>query len=422
MENDNTNKEHSAVDNWSGFIYQGKIASYYTIRLLRENQNISGLLQIEYLNDFSLHDDNKQVVSLHQVKAHAPNTINHYKEDIVKLKDKAVNINCHEAFLHLANITTDADNIIEFMQEYSPVKVFQYSSGIYFCSVGDIDIQVEDMIRQYYRKYHPDEEWRLRSDYVLMVRVYLYEKIQLKVSKIHDHAQKTGEKLASIAGDEYIPLSDIRNMLDSNMNEKLDSEEYNLYKTMQDIRRYFNEYIVENIIDAASIEHIAAYLACIEKLDYESLKRFVQNITPHRETAFLKNNEYKDALQGEEVKSGILKILNELNRGCFDESRCLICWEADQSKYYPTTISSIDCENICRRILENAKRNNVSLLFDSGKLVTRHIDIVSVYKGAPDVLPDDIDVESRAQQEHHIMRWRDIALVSLNNAKGELNA
>lgn len=67
---------HSAIGSWSGYIYQGMCAVYVVLdRMLREYESdnnaeqISGyLLYLDAYDDFSIHDENNQAISLHQCK------------------------------------------------------------------------------------------------------------------------------------------------------------------------------------------------------------------------------------------------------------------------------------------------------------------------------------------------------------------
>ena len=61
---------HTAITTWSGFIYQGKIALFYALKLLCDDLNTCSnyRLQLDSLEDFAFLDGSS-IVSMHQVKA-----------------------------------------------------------------------------------------------------------------------------------------------------------------------------------------------------------------------------------------------------------------------------------------------------------------------------------------------------------------
>ena len=64
---------NSAIGSWSGFIYQGLVAVCYALTLLDEGKDkyINYSLCLDAFEDFSVHDENDKIVSLHQCKCYA---------------------------------------------------------------------------------------------------------------------------------------------------------------------------------------------------------------------------------------------------------------------------------------------------------------------------------------------------------------
>lgn len=67
---------HTAIPTWSGFIYQGRIALYHTLKLHNEKKRNDCdhlYLQIDSIEDFSIvkYDEQKNIIpiTMHQVKA-----------------------------------------------------------------------------------------------------------------------------------------------------------------------------------------------------------------------------------------------------------------------------------------------------------------------------------------------------------------
>lgn len=57
----------TAVTTWSGFVYQGKIALYYCLKLI-EQGDVDFELQLDSSDDFAIYK-NDSLTSAHQVKA-----------------------------------------------------------------------------------------------------------------------------------------------------------------------------------------------------------------------------------------------------------------------------------------------------------------------------------------------------------------
>ncbi len=62
---------HTAITSWSGFVYQGKVALYHSLKLILEDiQGCSNYkLQLDSLEDFAILDEDDNPISLHQVNA-----------------------------------------------------------------------------------------------------------------------------------------------------------------------------------------------------------------------------------------------------------------------------------------------------------------------------------------------------------------
>jgi hypothetical protein len=86
---------HSAIPSWSGYIYQGKIAFYEVLRVIKknleedENYDFSNYsLEVEWQEDFAIKVGNNYK-SIHQVKAYAEGTSpTQYNDALVGLYDK----------------------------------------------------------------------------------------------------------------------------------------------------------------------------------------------------------------------------------------------------------------------------------------------------------------------------------------------
>ena len=63
---------HTAISTWGGYVYQGKIALFHTLKLLVDDraQTRNHKLQLESADDFAILSQSNIHLSLHQVKAY----------------------------------------------------------------------------------------------------------------------------------------------------------------------------------------------------------------------------------------------------------------------------------------------------------------------------------------------------------------
>ena len=95
---------HTAITTWNGFVYQGKVAIYHVLRILKQQGMPSTLvLQLDGLEDFAILDENGSVISMHQVKALKSTYYSAYQDAFEQLKSKATAEGCAEAFFMLLN-------------------------------------------------------------------------------------------------------------------------------------------------------------------------------------------------------------------------------------------------------------------------------------------------------------------------------
>ncbi|GFZ62406.1 hypothetical protein PSE10A_49170 [Pseudomonas amygdali pv. eriobotryae] len=75
---------NSAISSWSGFVYQGKVALYYSLKLLTEGVR-DFELQLDSTDDFAIYKDGK-LLSAHQVKAKVGSTRGSYTSALKSLQ------------------------------------------------------------------------------------------------------------------------------------------------------------------------------------------------------------------------------------------------------------------------------------------------------------------------------------------------
>ena len=362
----NEEEVRSAISTWSGFVYQGKVALYQTLKTLNNitaAQNYS--LQLDSLEDFAILND-KGIESIHQVKAVKSTYYSKYESAFKDLVKKSVKYECTNAFFHLAQSIHDK-TVADIESDHTPMKICMYNTKTN-CPLDEIDSFIEAQISVYYSANFSDAAWKLNTDYVKISRHFLENIIVTQVIKIHHiiHQSKKSENQAAFT--EKIDFIDFKNILDhSNLNESFNSSYY-LYLTKADLNRYYQEYCIEEDDDDAITEDekqkLENYILEINELNDSELVQFIRNIMPNRSFKMDSISDYKDNnIQKNEFKRGFCKILHQLR--LFDGNvKNDFVWICDEnSRSFPTIICEGEehTKDVCRDIIKNIKNTDLEI-------------------------------------------------------------
>ncbi|WP_348800406.1 ABC-three component system protein [Flavobacterium adhaerens] len=420
------NDIHSAADSWSGFIYQGKVALYHVLRLLIEDVNAPNYqLQLDSLEDFAIVDFDIKPITLHQVKAMKSNRYNDYKEAFEKLEKRIADFPCNEAYFHLATANQKSKADIESL--HPTINVYGYLDGNSFCSLDSIDRSIEGLISSYF--VNNNFNHLNNPNYRIIVRNCLEDIILSQVIAVHAcNHRRNGLSINEGAYHFVIPFTNFIEILEANLNNKLNDENYFLCLTKADINRYFQEFCLELEDDEEVLEEVKQkldnYLIKINALTDLEIIQFIKSIIPHREFKLDNITEYKDHnIQENEFKDAFLTCLQSLRESDNSNSGEFgwIC--NDDKRYYSTSI--IDGEatknKVCKRILKNITDNDLDIPFNSHRLITASIDVTSLEMETNKIINIEEDQEIIDKNHTRITSWGKVSLISLGNAITILN-
>jgi hypothetical protein len=416
------NLPHSAIATWSGFLYQGKVALYHVLKLISANsQHYSDhTLQLDSLDDFAILR-NDTIVSIHQVKAKKSQNISTYRDSISLLKERAESTGCNNAFFHIAREITDAD-IPSIEGEFSPAKIYKYENDRFCCGLQDIDIKIEEAIKEYFIANISGETWRQVSDYLKKTRCLLDQSIIKKVIQIHGIIHQNQQAARQAAYQQRIQFSEIVDVLNADLNRIGIDNEYYFYLILNDLHRYYQEFCFEIELDQAGSQKLSHYMDTIQNLDKNHMVKFLQYIMPHRPVKFNTLEDYKDStIVKEEIQDAFLKILNELKKAEFHTEKNLLYWNATNgSNYFPTAINAGQSHSgrVCQRVIENSLSTDLEVMYENSNLITTDINVDSILNEARRV----VEAENAQIRDSKITNWKTVALVKLESAKGIINA
>ncbi|MCJ8349562.1 ABC-three component system protein [Moritella sp.] len=320
---------HTAITSYSGYIYQGKIALLHCLRLIEQAPEESRRLklQIESIEDFAILNINNSCKSLHQVKARKDRLFSDYRTDIIQQRAKAERHENAEAFFHVSLQLRRIPDTFE--DDYSPVTFYQYfdtnDSPVDHCTLSNVDLFIEHQIEKVYSTLFQNEEYRTNNDYLLKSRQFLEDIIIKHVIDVHSEIQQssaTGAVQRGVAARRNIEFNEIYEVLTENLNDRALDESYFHYLLLKDAGIYFHAYCQKlGVNEENTLLKLNYYFSKFNKLDRNSLTKFIRAIVPHKKVGFNNISQYKDnTFHLDDFKRGLLKVLDQMAQSEFDES------------------------------------------------------------------------------------------------------
>jgi hypothetical protein len=123
---------HTATPTWSGYIYQGYIATYHSIQCLLQDMDFE--LQLDSIEDFSIIKDG-EAISTHQVKARDENKRSEYIDALEKAA--AVDKLCTQRTKRYFHTSINLDDHSDFKGKSGNTVSFYLYDKDAFCHVHD---------------------------------------------------------------------------------------------------------------------------------------------------------------------------------------------------------------------------------------------------------------------------------------------
>lgn len=411
---------HTAITTWSGFIYQGKVAIYHVLHLLKDSEDCNDFsLQLDSLEDFSILDSTGKIISLHQVKAKKSQYYSNYKDAIDELKNKASKYDCNNAKFHLAREITD-NTCAKLASSHSPVEIYDYDHDSW-CGVDEIDHKIEGKIKDLLATWHAGVASKQSDDYVRKVRGYLDQIILKKVLQIHRivHENLMSDRVAAYT--QIILFTEFIDTLQKDLNQEDLGEDYYLYLLLNYFFRYYQEYCIEHEnLASDELKKLSLCMKEIGALDNEDMIRFICNIMPHREFKFNSLSDFKDnAFDKDGIQEAFLNILNELRQPDLSIEN-FFQWRVEEKSFSPTAINKGEslAGKVCCEIIKNAMDRDLDVMFEGSNLITTDIDVDSVTDKASELIRN---TDSNGREDDRVSRWKKVSLVSLSSAKEIIN-
>lgn len=278
----------SAISSWSGYVYQGKVALYHSLKLLAESKYPNGFkLQLDSVDDFAIYADGS-VVSAHQVKGKASKYRSSYeialKKSALVTADKTKNI---ERFFH---VSAELDSTDDFTDSNSiTVKFYDYN-GKKFCELNEIEL----ITREFFNKIY-ENKGLTASDLIFEVcYCKLSEQLTRKVIDIHYKNQIQGISINELAFQNVITSEEIEQIITSFTPD--DTLEVSLLKFKKSLSETLELYVINNehLYKDSEYERANNLFAHIYGLSNSDMESFCQLIQPAIDASSLRSDDIEN--------------------------------------------------------------------------------------------------------------------------------
>lgn len=395
QEDKHSEVNNSAIGSWSGFIYQGLVAVYYALTLLKENKDkyIKYSLCLDAFEDFSVHDENDQIVSLHQCKCY--NASHDFKDECTKMSQKRD---------EYVNAGKCMENVNLYLHtNYEPKNLPSTIKAIVF-NQKELLSKIKSVVTEIANAFPTNS-----GDVVLCKLSSLEDEYVMQIHKEYHDAfrQDKSAKLWEQARRKRLSFADVWNCL---LTEELfDQDSLGMYIKTQTILQ-LHEYLVisSDVGDEVDIERLNLIEDALLNLSNLKANDLFQRVHPH----------YK-------YNGDLLSVANLINDATtqtlfdvlFDTKPCptkQFDWCVKEQYETASSISATDEKELLRRvrkILQNSP-NNTSL---------RQYDwlVGKVPRKIKNIHDEAKQFASISEDEHSIFAEKKIGIISIDDFNNE---
>lgn len=421
-------KEHSAIPSWSGYVYQGKVAVYHVLKIIKDNLTTNKdavfdnyELEIEWQEDFSILIDGKYG-SIHQVKAYeqssSPTVYNKALTDLYDKLSRGIGVS---GWLNIWNpIHFTSGTVSKNFEElktanqgnYSKsvidkIDIYTYCNGKQSCDLDEIDSLIVKKIGEIYNLNNFGISSLTDKQYEF-VRFKLYQIIDDHIVEVHKDATKKKKT---------IPFNTMLNKFAVNNEEY--SKEYDYIKVKNNFFEKIFEYCNNSRNCSIPIEECNnnCDLFKIEKelelKTADEVYKIILRSTPHYKSI-------NDLLNDAGLIFGLTKTFHILNK---NHQTNLYLYKKDTT-YLPTTIHTPEnIPVIAKNILENEELDSIIPQYEIDIFISKDVNSEDILKDArdcKDVNSKDIVELFGAKRRNAINTINQIQIKPLDDVKGEL--
>ncbi|ASO28805.1 hypothetical protein CG015_05685 [Vibrio anguillarum] len=394
----------SAISSWSGFVYQGKVALYHSLKLIHDG-DLEFELQLDSSDDFAIYKDGK-LHTAHQVKA----KISKYRSGYTTALEQSTLIEYDKIkgttrYFHVSVQLNNTDDHKGASGE--TVKFYRYGDN-YYCGLGEIEGLTKELIKKICDK----QSITVSDNLINLNYCLLSETISNKAIQAHRLNQVDGLSENQAAYENRIGA---RSILDSILNENpYQNKDYYAVELKIRLQTHLEECLelaLPNMTDA-TYERARRLCEHIRETPINELKTLCQMMKPSERFQDVQTNDirrYTKLIQAISVEP----IFNHLPHYLDSENRF----------YVPTSLDVDESEECEFDMIREMKNNGalLRLLFEYNHLIASKAEASFTFN-TKFTNSDDFDNKPATEKlESNIIKSLCISVITKEDAEGRLN-
>ncbi|MET4163110.1 hypothetical protein ABIE61_002973 [Marinobacterium sp. MBR-111] len=394
----------SAISSWSGFVYQGKIALYHSLKLILDG-DLDFELQLDSSDDFAIYKNGK-LHTAHQVKA----KISKYRSGYTKALEQSTLIehDKDKGTTRYFHVSVPLENTEDHKgASGETVKFYRYGDN-YHCGLGEIEGLTKEIIKKLCEKL----SIKFSDNLIKFNYCLLSEKISTKA--IHNHKLNQVDGLSENKA-AYEGRISARSILDDLLNENpYQDRDYYAVELKAELQEYLEKRLDQVLptMSDATYERARLLSEHIRKTDINELKTLCQMMKPSERFQRVQMNDirrYTKLIQAILVEP----IFNHLPHYIDRENR-----------FYVPTALDVDENEECESDIIHQMQNNgdlLRLLFEYNHLIASKAE-TSFSFNTKFTNSDDFDHKLATEKfESNITKSICISVITKDDAEGRLN-
>jgi len=403
-EEDNESYPASAISSWSGFVYQGKVALYHSLKLILDG-DLDFELQLDSSDDFAIYKCGR-LHTAHQVKA----KISKYRSGYITALEQSTLIEHDKIkgttrYFHVSVRLSNADDHKGASGE--TVKFYRYGDN-YHCGLGEIEGLTKELIKKICEK----QSITFNDNLINFNYCLLSEKISTKAIHNHKLNQVDGLSENKAAYDGRIKATEIlEDLLTKNPYQDRDYYAVELKARLQTHLEERLDQALPTMNDVA-YERARRLREHIYEMPINELKTLCQMMKPSERFQGVQTNDirrYTKLIQTISVEP----IFKHLPHYLDSENRF----------YVPTALDVDESEECESDIIREMKNNGdlLRLLFEYNHLIASKAETSFIFN-TRFTNSDDFDNKPATEKlESNITKSLCISIMTKDDAEGRLN-
>lgn len=394
----------SAISSWSGFVYQGKVALYHSLKLIHDG-DLDFELQLDSSDDFAIYKAGK-LHSAHQVKA----KISNYRSGYAKALEQSTLIEYDKIkgtprYFH---VSVQLDNTDDHKGASGEIVKFYRYGGNFHCGLGEIEGVTKELIKKICEK----KGIAFSDNLINFNYCLLSEKINTKAIHNHKLNQVDGFSENKAA---YQGRIEAKEILEDLLNQNpYQDRDYYAVELKAKLLTYLEEILDQALPRMSDATYERARRLCehIRETPINELKTLCQMMKPSERFQVVQTNDIRRYTKLIQVIS-VEPIFNHLPH-----------YRDSENRFYVPTALDVDESEECESDMIREMKNNgdlLRLLFEYNHLIASKAEASFTFN-TKFTNSDDYDNKQTTEMlASNIIKSLCISVITKDEAEDRLN-